>query len=70
MGQVPIMIIGNFELGDLIVPHDEEPNFGKAISIDDASLKDYHRALGTVMSSCSEGNENTISLPLVAIGKK
>ena len=70
MGQVPVYIAGSFSLGDLIIPHPDVPNIGKAISIDDANLKDYKNAVGSVMSSYEVESEKEVNLVLVAIGKK
>lgn len=71
IGQLPVYIVGRYNLGDLIVPSERFPNFGKAVSPEEISMGDYVKALGTVLSdSPEEITDTVISRALVAIGKK
>jgi len=53
VGQLPVFVKGKSNVGDLLIPVDDE-FFCKCISKEDATLQDYMAALGTSLQSCEE----------------
>jgi len=81
IGKLPVIVKGAIEVGDLIIPVDNE-NVCKGLPKSEASLQDYMAALGTALTSCPEesilpddhplfpGEKTNLHMPLCAIGIK
>ena len=81
MGKLPIFVRGAVDIGDLMIPVDNE-NICRGLPKDQANLQDYMKAIGTSLTSCAEesvipedhpsapGKKVTIHKVLCAVGVK
>jgi translation elongation factor EF-1beta len=67
MGQVPVLTLGDVEIGDYIVASGFNDGYAKAISPKDITLKDLKQVIGKAWSS---SNRHKISLINVSVGLK
>jgi hypothetical protein len=67
LGQVPVLVVGNVEIGDYIVASGNNDGYAVAVSIDELELEDLNSVIGRAWSS-SEGRLK--SLINVSVGIK
>ncbi|MFK5958792.1 MAG: hypothetical protein QM495_07970 [Lutibacter sp.] len=67
MGQVPVLTLGNVEIGDYIIASGYNDGYAKAVKIEELQLKEVKNVIGKAWSS---SNGQKVSLINVSVGLK
>jgi predicted RNase H-like HicB family nuclease len=69
LGQLPVLIKGDAEEGDYIIPVDNEP-YCMAKNADETTFQEYKKVLGTVWEKIERDEEVEFIKPVCAVGIK